>query len=109
VLSLNTPTILNRAFSNPQFFDGRAATMEEQAVGPNRTGLIPESPANPGRFLTTGQVRDLFAFKTPTLRNIADTAPYFHDGSVETLEDVVELYNEGSVLPGHDWEIRPLR
>ena len=35
------------------------------------------------------------AFKTPTLRDIALTAPYFHDGSAETLMDVVELYDRG--------------
>ncbi len=35
------------------------------------------------------------AFKTPTLRNIAVTFPYMHDGSLETLEDVVDFYNNG--------------
>jgi cytochrome c peroxidase len=35
------------------------------------------------------------AFKTPTLREIANTAPYMHDGSVSTLKEVMELYNEG--------------
>ena len=37
------------------------------------------------------------AFKTPSLRNIALTAPYFHDGSAETLMDVVEHYVQGGV------------
>ena len=38
---------------------------------------------------------DRGAFKTPTLREIARTAPYMHDGSVATLREVVELYNRG--------------
>ena len=37
------------------------------------------------------------AFKTPSLRNIALTAPYFHDGSAESLMEVVEHYKEGGV------------
>lgn len=35
------------------------------------------------------------AFKTTTVRNIADTAPYFHNGAYETLEDVIDFYNDG--------------
>jgi cytochrome c peroxidase len=38
------------------------------------------------------------AFKTPTLRDIERTAPYFHDGSAATLMDVVEHYNQGGVV-----------
>lgn len=41
------------------------------------------------------------AFKTPSLRNITLTAPYFHDGSAETLEDVVEHYQQGGVSKGN--------
>jgi cytochrome c peroxidase len=44
-----------------------------------------------GRFLATGEPRDLGAFRTPSLRNVARTAPYMHDGSVATLEEAVEL------------------
>jgi cytochrome c peroxidase len=51
-----------------------------------------------GRFLETGNTTDIGAFKTPTLRNIALTAPYMHDGRFATLEEVVEHYNSG-VLP----------
>ncbi|NPA49778.1 MAG: cytochrome-c peroxidase, partial [Thermodesulfobacteria bacterium] len=35
------------------------------------------------------------AFKTPILRNVAVTGPYMHDGSIETLKEVIELYNQG--------------
>ncbi len=48
-----------------------------------------------GRFKVSGLEGDKGAFKTPTLREIARTAPYMHDGSEPTLEAVVEHYNEG--------------
>ena len=52
---------------------------------------------------------DRGAFKTPTLREIARTAPYMHDGSLPTLESVVEFYDGGGrANPGLDREIRPL-
>jgi cytochrome c peroxidase len=51
-----------------------------------------------GRFLVTREPKDIGAFKTPGLRNVALTAPYMHDGSVATLEDAVdlELYYRGA-------------
>lgn len=53
----------------------------------------PERPANvapdPGRFALTGNVRDREVFRVPSLRNIALTGPYFHDGRAATLEDAV--------------------
>lgn len=49
-------------------------------------------------------------FKTPTLREIARTAPYMHDGSVATLDDVVDLYDRGgNANPYLDSELRPLK
>ncbi len=48
-----------------------------------------------GRFVVTLKTSDIGAFKTPTLRNIAVTGPYMHDGSMKTLEEVMELYNKG--------------
>ncbi|HHJ17120.1 MAG TPA: cytochrome-c peroxidase [Gammaproteobacteria bacterium] len=48
-----------------------------------------------GRFAVTENITEVGAFKTPTLRNIARTAPYMHDGSLATLEDVVDFYNNG--------------
>jgi cytochrome c peroxidase len=50
-----------------------------------------------GRFLVTKGLSDIGAFKTPTLRNIAATAPYMHDGSLATLWDVMDHYNKGGV------------
>lgn len=43
----------------------------------------------------SGQPGDRFKFKTPTLRGVFSTAPYFHDGSAKTLEEVVEFYSKG--------------
>src|SRR3569833_1404810 len=49
------------------------------------------------------------AFKTPTLRDVAKRGPYMHDGSVATLEDVVELYNKGGIdRPSRSPSIKPL-
>jgi cytochrome c peroxidase len=47
-----------------------------------------------GRFLVTGNPRDLGAFKIPGLRNIAQTAPYMHNGMFSTLRQVIDYYNE---------------
>lgn len=48
-----------------------------------------------GRFKVSAQEADKGAVKTPTLRDISKTAPYMHDGSQATLEEVVEYYNRG--------------
>jgi cytochrome c peroxidase len=62
-----------------------------------------------GRFAVTGDAADHGAFKTPTLRNIALTAPYMHDGSIRTLEEVIEYYDRGgNPNPRLSSAIRPL-
>ena len=68
-----------------------------------------------GRFAVTKGLDDLGSFKTPTLRNVAVTAPYMHDGSLATLKDVIVHYNNGGVTkegnPVNDFlagGIRPL-
>jgi len=48
-----------------------------------------------GRGGVTGKAEDKGAFKTPTLRDITATAPYMHDGSIATLEEVISFYNRG--------------
>jgi cytochrome c peroxidase len=48
-----------------------------------------------GRFVVTQLDKDRGAFRTPSVRNIALTAPYMHDGSLATLRDVVEHYDKG--------------
>jgi cytochrome c peroxidase len=63
-----------------------------------------------GRFLVTKKEQDIASFKTPTLRNVLITAPYFHDGSQATLWDVMDHYNKGDGLndPWLDEDIQPL-
>jgi cytochrome c peroxidase len=51
--------------------------------------------ADIGRMAVTGDEADRGKFKTPSLRNIAVTAPYMHDGRFNTLEEVVEHYSSG--------------
>ena len=58
---------------------------------------INEPEPDLGRFAITGDPADWGAFKTPTVRNVALTAPYMHDGSLETLMEVVEHYDKGGV------------
>ncbi|WP_039963673.1 cytochrome-c peroxidase [Rhodopirellula europaea] len=57
-------------------------------------GMASENP-DLGRFEVTKEEKDRGAFKTPTMRNVADTGPYMHDGSQATLEEVIEWYNKG--------------
>lgn len=209
----NSPTILNRAYSLAQFWDGRAATLEEQVKGPivnpvemgnteeacvdrlrrvqgyrllfmdafgtpdftmdhiamavatfERTLLSGNSPydryrdgdrkalnpaqargmkiffdkakcdkcheglnftsnsfrnigigmdkPNPdlGRYEVTKDPLDWGSFKTPTLREAANTAPYMHDGSLKSLDEVVEYYDKsGTWNKNLDHDIKPLK
>lgn len=54
-----------------------------------------------GRFLVTADERDMFAFRAPTLRNVAVTYPYFNNGSVCDWQDAVQLM--GQQMPGQDF------
>lgn len=203
----NTPTVLNSGFLEAQFWDGRAADLEEQALGPieaevemampmdqviarltefpvyvqlfdeafpdqdnpvnpqnvalalaafQRTLNTPNSPfdrflrgddnamneqekrgmkafvdngciachrgpaltnsafhrfelpgsTDEGRFLVTEQESDRFAFKTPTLRNVALTYPYFNNGSVDNLQEAIQLM--GRQMLGRDFDQQTL-
>lgn len=63
-----------------------------------------------GRGVTTGKKEEYGAFKTPSLREAARTAPYMHDGSLASLEEVIEFYNRGgNPNPRLDAEIQPLK
>ena len=93
-----------------QIFRGRASCTGCH-VGPNfsdervhNTGVA----WNGGRFTDVGAGRG--EFKTPTLREVARTGPYMHDGSLRTLEDVVDFYSDGGRQnPWLDPRIRVLR
>ena len=80
-----------------------------QKIGVMRA-LVPGDPlgADPGRYLITGRAADRHLFRVPGLRNVALTAPYFHDGSVPTLEAAVEAmfkYQLGRDAPTRDKEL----
>ncbi len=66
------------------------AQVDEKVLSDKRTSEL-------GRLAVTRGFDDIGAFKTPTLRNVALTAPYMHDGSLKTLKDVVVHYNNGGV------------
>lgn len=62
-----------------------------------------------GRYEVSKQAADRWAYRTPSLRNVALTGPYMHDGSLTTLEAVVEHYQRGGVAhPGNDPLLMPL-
>jgi cytochrome c peroxidase len=97
----------NALFMDNQFYNIGVESQElapiiETFVKALKHGSIDESIALTdaqksalGRFQVTGVISDVGKFKTPTLRNIALTAPYMHDGSVKTLAEVVEYYDQG--------------
>lgn len=87
--------------SGPNFTDG---AFHNIGVG------IDQPEPDLGRFAHSNQEGDKGSFKTPTLREIARTAPYMHDGSLATLEDVVNYYDKGGTPnPQLDEEIYPLK
>ena len=59
---------------------------------------------DPGRYLVTKDRKDWKAFKTPTLREIALTGPYMHNGIFDTIDEVIEFFDKGG---GHDQNRRP--
>ena len=102
--------------SGALFADGRFhVTGAGQPPAPDRAIVVPLAPGvqtvlgagdlsafaetlapDLGRFEITLVAADRFAFKTPSLRNLARTAPYMHDGSLATLQEVVEFYDRGA-------------
>ncbi len=66
-----------------------------QGKNPDDFNLTAVQRSELGRFNVTKDLADIGKFKAPTLRNIALTAPYMHDGSMLTLEEVIEHYDKG--------------
>jgi cytochrome c peroxidase len=81
---------------------GDTAAIDRAAIQTDMSAL--------GRFLITEKDKDIASFKTPDIRNVLVTGPYFHDGSQETLWDVIDHYNKGDGLqnPYLDEDIQPL-
>ena len=93
------------------------AVAGEGGAGPGRggdgfanTGVSQYAAPNRGVFEHTARSEDLGRFRAPTLRNIALTSPYMHDGSMATLEEVVDHYARGGRYshPNKDSRMQPL-
>ena len=89
--------------------------MESEVIGvPNRATAPFQLDGDEGKFRFTGSPAHRFAFKTPTVRNIARTAPYMHNGVYQTLEEVLDFYEGGGgaglglSLPGQTLPATPL-
>lgn len=87
--------------SGPNFTDG---AFHNIGVGFNNKNL------DVGRQKITGLLGDRGSFRTPTLREVVRSAPYMHDGSLNTLEEVIDYYDRGGIRnPQLDEEISPLK
>jgi cytochrome c peroxidase len=87
--------------SGPNFADGSFHNIGIGVTPPIR---------DVGREKISGLLGDRASFKTPSLRDAARTAPYMHDGSLKTLDEVIEHYDRGGVKnPQLDEEIFPLK
>lgn len=77
----------------------------------NRPGPIVYPAGNTGLHQHTGEIADVGKFRIPSLRNIAVTAPYMHDGSIRTLEEVLDHYVAGGRAPNpqQSKSIEPLK
>jgi cytochrome c peroxidase len=95
----------DRAPVRVELAPGVTAPLDRAAVD-----SVGEPPApDLGRFEVTGDPADRWKIKTPTLRNVALTAPYMHDGSLSTLRDVVTFYDHGGIPhEGLDPLLQPL-
>ena len=123
---LDSPLLSDGAFHNTGV--GHAASMAPsttRASGRQRVQVAPGAfleversiiasvsaprAADLGRYEITGDPQDRWRYRTPTLRNVALTAPYMHDGSLSSLSDVADFYDGGGVPnEGLDPRIRPL-
>ena len=75
--------------SGPLLTDGKHYAIAMPQIGPGRTRLFSDGAFDRGRINVTNAREDAYRFRTPTLRNVADTAPYGHAGAYSRLESVV--------------------
>jgi cytochrome c peroxidase len=74
--------------SGPSFSDG---AFHDVGIGRRPAGAA-DAGRDPGRYAVTGRASDRGAFRTPTLRDVSRRAPYMHDGSIQTLDEAVRVY-----------------
>ncbi len=79
-------------------FVGAFLRARREGVDVDVTVLTDPDVSHLGRFAIDDEIDSIGGFKTPTLRNIALTAPYMHDGSLKTLKEVMIHYNNGGTL-----------
>jgi cytochrome c peroxidase len=101
------------AAAHKQDFNPLAKRAEESAAADSKEQIdrlaLETDYSELGRFLVTRKREDIGTFKTPFLRDVLLTGPYMHDGSLETLWDVVEFFNQGGERnPFLDAEMKPL-
>jgi cytochrome c peroxidase len=81
---------------NPDFqADPRVAATRRFVAKLNHYENFRTLNEDPGRYLITKDKKDWRAFKTPTLRDISKTDPYMHNGIFETLDEVIDFFNQG--------------
>jgi len=98
-------------FSSGIRFEGSRSSEGTDTRGFFNTGAAIFSPPNRGLYELTGRTEDIGKFRVPSLRNVAVTAPYMHDGSLATLEDVLDHYARGGKFdhPNRSRIVHPFR
>ncbi len=89
IMFTNSVNYVGKGFADQEFFNNGLYNVDGQGAYP---------ADNVGLKEFTGRAADMGAFKAPTLRNIAVTAPYMHDGSIATLDEVLDHYIRGGRL-----------
>ena len=119
-LNLSFPFMTDNSYRNtgiaandkqfPKLMQQAVKTMQKvSSIATLRWLMGQEGGAELGRFRFTGNSLDIGAFRTPSLRNVELTAPYFHDGSASTLDEVVRYYLKGGNENAlRDWELQAL-
>jgi cytochrome c peroxidase len=100
MLNETLPSVPMQVPPGSRFTDTLVSALNQTGL-PLRTYIVTKSDgstatvttSDPGRMLVSGDPTDVNRFKQPTLRGIKNTAPYFHDNSAKTLEDVLEHYD----------------
>jgi cytochrome c peroxidase len=90
---IRTDSRTGREIPEIQGFNFTDGSYQNTGIGMDR----PAPDLDLGRALVSRRAADEGAFKTPTLREVEHTAPYMHDGSLKTLEDVVDHYDKGGI------------
>lgn len=88
-----------------ELFQGEAGCIEchrGPLLSDNKFYRLGVSHQDEGRAKVTGKKEDRYRFRTPSLRNVAETGPYMHNGSLKTLDDVVTFYYRGIPSRGPD-------